>query len=143
MNWAGGGAGQSRGGATWGREPSHVTGRLLLVEDDPLLGSLLVRWFGRWGYEIKLVTSCAAADGVAEVHDCGILDIELPDGDGVDLAHRLLRDGRVRCVVFHTGAPPSVQERARPLGTVLTKPTSFFDLELEVSMAVDRATAGV
>jgi hypothetical protein len=59
----------------------------------------------------------------------------------VDLAHRLLRDGRVRCVVFHTGAPPSVQERARPLGTVLTKPTSFFDLEQEVSMAVHRATA--
>ncbi|HTV22675.1 MAG TPA: hypothetical protein VMG12_28495, partial [Polyangiaceae bacterium] len=49
-------------------------------------------------------------------------DIDLPDGDGVELARLLMRRGIVRRVVFYTACShPTRLARAKDLGTVFVK----------------------
>lgn len=67
--------------------------KLLVVEDDRSLRVSLQRLFGQWGYG----TEAAATGGEAlgwlerEVFDLVVLDLGLPDGDGVSLCRDLRR----------------------------------------------------
>jgi DNA-binding NarL/FixJ family response regulator len=54
--------------------------------------------------------------------DCAIVDIDLPDGCGVDLAEELLSSKRAAAVVFYTATrDQSLRARGRALGTVVDK----------------------
>ena len=64
--------------------------QLLIVEDDPGIGSNLERALTNAGYECRLAASLSQARDVAEMPDLALLDLGLPDGDGLDLAHELL-----------------------------------------------------
>ncbi len=72
-----------------------------LVEDDPSIGATLVRTLEAEGHEVKW------AQGVAEAHllrgepDLLLLDLGLPDGDGLDLC-RVLSDHhpRMRTIIL-------------------------------------------
>lgn len=69
--------------------------RLLAVEDEPELGALLRDALSRAGFAVDL----AATAGTAEDHlalvdyDAMILDLGLPDGDGLELLSALRRRG--------------------------------------------------
>ncbi len=55
--------------------------------------------------------------------DCAILDLELSDGDGTDLAAILAsRRPSLPVAFFTTGATPSLVENARGRGPVFLKP---------------------
>ena len=73
-----------------------VTGeRLLIVEDDELIATSLVRALSGQGYVIHLVTTGRAAlDHLARVaEDLVLLDLGLPDVDGIDVCQQIrLRD---------------------------------------------------
>lgn len=57
-----------------------------------------------------------------ESFDGAILDVDLADGNGVDLAERLHDDGRVGWITFFTAnRSPEVLERAKKLGPVVDK----------------------
>jgi DNA-binding response OmpR family regulator len=78
-----------------GECPSYdasVTDRLLIVEDDPAIGRNLTRMLTAEGYECQLVTTVADARAVDDAPDLAIMDLGLPDGDGLDLARELLID---------------------------------------------------
>jgi DNA-binding response OmpR family regulator len=63
---------------------------ILLVEDDPQIGrELELRW-GAKGWTVTLCPHLAAADqrARAHVHDLVVLDLQLPDGDGLDWLRR-------------------------------------------------------
>jgi len=64
---------------------------LLLVEDEPPMRKLLQAVFGDQGYRIVLATSGAEALAQASAHnpDFVLLDLGLPDVDGVEIARRL------------------------------------------------------
>jgi DNA-binding response OmpR family regulator len=62
--------------------PAH----LLVVEDDPGIGANLERALVNSGYSVSLVTTVADSLAVADPPDLVLLDLGLPDGDGVDLA---------------------------------------------------------
>lgn len=66
--------------------------KILVVEDNSKMGQFVKRALGEHGYTVTLVcTVTAAADALAEENfDLVILDLGLPDGDGLDL----LRDWR-------------------------------------------------
>jgi two-component system, OmpR family, phosphate regulon response regulator OmpR len=65
--------------------------RLLLVEDDPRLAEMLQDYLGQAGFEVTVATLGAAAlEQLAEAQfDAIVLDLMLPDMDGLDVCRRL------------------------------------------------------
>ncbi len=68
--------------------------QILLVEDDPTIGRSLEQALTVEGYEVTLVVDAAGARRAFDVvvPDLVLLDLGLPDADGVDLC-RELREG--------------------------------------------------
>ena len=64
--------------------------RLLIVEDDPAIGASLERALRNAGYNCERAETGAAARAAECTPDLVLLDLGLPDVDGVDLAHELL-----------------------------------------------------
>jgi DNA-binding response OmpR family regulator len=96
--------------------------RLLVVEDDVTVARALSRLLARRGFSVALARSCAAARSQVQSFDFAILDLDLPDGNGVDLASQLLLNQRVPSVVFFTSSTDSaLLARARRLGSVVMK----------------------
>lgn len=95
---------------------------LLLVEDDLLLARALQRTLIARGINTRHVATCATAAALRGPYRVGVFDIDLPDGDGVELARLLHRHGIVHRVVFYTACShPMRLARARELGTVFVK----------------------
>ncbi len=68
-----------------------MTGRILLVEDDPRLAEMVVAYLGGAGYRVTIAPTGAIA---VERHDGGsfdlvILDLMLPDMDGLEVCRRI------------------------------------------------------
>jgi len=65
-------------------------GRLLVVEDDAGIGVALQRALENAGYDVTRVDTVAAALAVSDPPDLVLLDLGLPDGDGLDVAREFL-----------------------------------------------------
>jgi DNA-binding response OmpR family regulator len=65
--------------------------RLLVIEDEPRIAEILKSGLQRAGFAVDVVQLCAdAREALAlTVYDAAILDLGLPDGDGVDLLAEL------------------------------------------------------
>jgi len=92
--------------------------RLLVVEDDTTLRTLLADLFEREDLEVDVVgTADAAKRRVAErAYTCAIVDLGLPDGDGfalVESLHAGTDGGRPLPIVVHTGRELSKDELRR------------------------------
>jgi two-component system repressor protein LuxO len=100
----------------------HAAQRLLVVEDDVTVARALSRTLARRGYSVAICRSCSAARALAQTFDFAVLDLDLPDGNGVELARDLMADGKVPSVLFFTGcSDTSLLARARRMGTVVMK----------------------
>jgi two-component system, OmpR family, response regulator len=96
--------------------------RALIVDDDPVVARSIARRLLRQGYTVSLAQTCRAARASGAGFQFGVLDLDLPDGSGADLADELLRLGAVRGVVFYTGSLDNAQRaRAGAFGTVVDK----------------------
>ena len=96
--------------------------RLLVVEDDVTVARALSRTLARAGFSVALARSCSAARALAQAFDFAILDLDLPDGNGVDLARVLMSGSKVPSVLFFTSSTDSqLLARARRMGSVVTK----------------------
>lgn len=96
--------------------------RLLVVEDDVTVARALSRTLARRGFSVAIARTCAAARLLTQPFDFAVLDLDLPDGNGVDLARELLDSGRVPGVLFFTGSTdPALVARAKRLGSVVMK----------------------
>ncbi|WGZ93161.1 MAG: sigma-54 dependent transcriptional regulator [Candidatus Thiothrix putei] len=121
---------------------------LLIIEDEPLLGSELQRHYRKLGYEAIWAQTCA--DARRKLHSRSLdplvvlSDLNLPDGNGLDLLEEQVSP-RTGCEwIFLTGygdVPDSV--RALRLGAFdfLTKPCPQELLDLTVQSAVRSAQA--
>jgi two-component system copper resistance phosphate regulon response regulator CusR len=107
--------------------------RLLLVEDEPEIQSFLQQPLANAGYEVD-----AAKDGRTAIqlasennYDVLIVDLGLPDQDGIDLILQLRRSG-VRSPVLILSARRSVDDRVKGLehggDDYLTKPFALAEL---------------
>src|SRR5450432_4166480 len=96
--------------------------RLLLVEDDVTVARALSRTLARRGFSVAIARSCAAARSLTQSFDFAVLDLDLPDGNGVDLARCLIDCEKVPSVLLFTGSrDPALLARARALGPVVLK----------------------
>jgi two-component system copper resistance phosphate regulon response regulator CusR len=107
--------------------------RILLIEDEaPILG-FLQHSLGEAGYQVDGVSDGKTAERYASdnVYDILIVDLGLPDQDGIDLIDRLRQIG-VRAPVLILSARRSVDDRVRGLerggDDYLTKPFALAEL---------------
>jgi two-component system, OmpR family, phosphate regulon response regulator OmpR len=65
--------------------------RILLVEDDPRLADMLSEYLGQAGFDITIASLGAVAlDRLSEkVYDAVVLDLMLPDMDGLDVCRQM------------------------------------------------------
>lgn len=97
--------------------------RILLVDDEPSLLSLLSQYLTRQGYDVKTAAtreaavSLLASDGF-EI-DAAIIDLTLPDGSGEEVAKHCATSHPAAKIVIATGF-----HYEAPVGTwtVLQKP---------------------
>lgn len=105
-----------------GRMVVGERGRVLLVEDEPLVRLSTAQLLQLTGYEVDTASSCAVARTMEGPYEVGIFDIGLPDGCGGELARELLERGAVRRAVFFTGVPESERaKRAAQWGPIVSK----------------------
>jgi FixJ family two-component response regulator len=107
--------------------------RILIVDDDPGILKAVQRLLRQHDYEPILFSSAEAFTNHAyfESAVCVILDINLNDGSGIDLGHRLKADGHSVPVIYMTASDdPAVRKAALDSGCIafLTKPFSVQEL---------------
>lgn len=85
--------------------------RLLMVEDDPFLRQGLGELLSRERYEVDMATDAAQADQrVSERrYDLILLDVGLPDGDGVELCAKWRAQGLTAPILFLTARDEEIQ----------------------------------
>ena len=118
--------------------------RILVVEDDAANREFLRRTLIENGYEPLLAATVMEAKQVAEMAhcDCGIVDLMLPDGDGITLIRQLKESGFAAPILI-LSAKRSVDERVLGLRTggddYLTKPYAVAELLARLGNLVRRA----
>ena len=83
--------------------------RILVVDDDRALAEMLGEYLERAGYVVKSRETVAEGFAVArrEAFDAVVLDIMLPDGDGLELCRRLRAESDVPILMLTArGDPP-------------------------------------
>jgi two-component system response regulator TctD len=90
---------------------------VLIVEDETVLRKTLARLMARQGYEVVMVGTLAEAlDELAQSKfETLLLDVDLPDGDGLNLLAELGETERPHTVVMTALNRAEDQERARRL----------------------------
>jgi DNA-binding response OmpR family regulator len=107
--------------------------RLLLVEDDPAIQDFLKRALIESGYQVDTASNAKAGELKASegIHDAFIVDLGLPDMDGLDLIARCRAQGS-QVPVLILSARRSVDERVHGLeqggDDYLTKPFALAEL---------------
>jgi two-component system OmpR family response regulator len=118
---------------------------ILVVEDDSATRDLLAQYLGDYQFQVSLAATAAEGERrlAEEVVDLVVLDLNLPDGDGLALA-RQLRDGSNIPIVILTGRADEVD---RIVGLELgaddyvTKPFSPRELLARVRAVLRRVQA--
>jgi DNA-binding response OmpR family regulator len=79
--------------------------RILIAEDDPLIGSLLEKGFRGHGFSTMLVDDGEQAHhwSLTDDFDVMVLDIGLPKWDGLQVLHELRSRGNKLPVIVVTG----------------------------------------
>ncbi len=107
--------------------------RLLLVEDDIAIQGFLERALSEVGYQVDTASNAKAGElrALEGIHDAFIIDLGLPDMDGLDLIGRCRAQGSAAPVLI-LSARRSVDERVRGLeqggDDYLTKPFALAEL---------------
>jgi DNA-binding response OmpR family regulator len=103
--------------------------RLLVAEDYPPLAKVIAIACQREGYEVERAGSKARALALPGAFDLAVIDLDLVDGRGTDLALGLRREGRVGVVVFlASDSEHELCVTAAALGRVIQKESGVDEL---------------
>jgi DNA-binding response OmpR family regulator len=120
--------------------------KVLIVEDQRRLGAFLKQGLSECAYTVTWVGTCREArDALAETnYDVIILDLSLPDGDGLHLLSEWRRAGFNEPVLI-LSARDSVEDRIKGLDLgaddYLPKPFSFEELRAHVRSLLRRQSS--
>ncbi len=118
--------------------------RLLLVEDDPYLQETLARSLSRRGMQVSCAASAAQALSLWKSvrPDVVMLDLTLPDGDGLNVVSQIRKEGLTTPVLVLT-ARTTVGDRVLGLNSgaddYMAKPFDLDELEARVNALYRRA----
>jgi len=127
-------------------ELTEVAMRILLIEDDPVLGMAVRDQIAADGHSVDWMNCLAkAADAIhAAAYDLILLDLLLPDGRGLDFLKNCRAAGDVTPVIILT-ARDQISDRITGLNAgaddYLVKPFDLFELSARIG-AVGRRYSG-
>jgi DNA-binding response OmpR family regulator len=119
--------------------------RILLIEDSARLSALIVNGLSKEGFGVDRVASLAeASEAVSQTHfDAIILDLGLPDGDGMAIVRQLRSRGMSTPILILT-ARLAVEDRVYGLeqgaDDYLGKPFAFEELIARIKALLRRPT---
>lgn len=122
--------------------------RILLVEDDAVLGDGLSRSLCDWGFDVTLAETGGYATGAlaTQPYDLVILDLGLPDMDGRDVL-RQLRARKSSVPVLILTARDGLDDRVGGLelgaDDYMTKPFELRELEARIRAILRRSRGGL
>lgn len=116
---------------------------ILVVDDDKVLGRLLVEELGHMGFAATGVTSWARAQAYLALHEPAlvVLDEKLPDASGLDVLEQLAEICPVIMLTGHASVGEAVRAIKHGADDYLTKPIDPAVLELAVQRALEKADA--
>lgn len=95
---------------------------VLVIEDDPTVARALRRAFLVRSVKCEIASSAKEVRESVEKYKLAIVDVNLPDGNGIDLYDELRSGDRVGAGIFFTAtADENDKERATRLGLVIPK----------------------
>ena len=114
---------------------------ILLVDDDEVLSQVLRRVLTREGYRVVEAGSVAQALELTreDKPQLGLLDLSLPDGDGMELATKLRAQGVDCPLILVTAYPLRLRDQpelSNSFARVLTKPLNLQDLRQAIETAL-------
>ena len=88
-------------------------GKIMVVDDEPAIVELMTEILKGDGYTVCTAPNIWEAEEILKIEKVvlAILDIYLPDGTGLDLAHKIKKVGANIPVIIMTGAPKSENVR--------------------------------
>jgi len=117
--------------------------QVLIVEDDVGIATQLVRGLVRGGYRVEHVTTGreALAHGLPDVM---LLDLELPDGDGVNVCRKLRERTDIAIIVITAYGEESDRVNALDAGAddYLVKPFGLAELQARIRAVLRRVRPG-
>ena len=120
--------------------------RVLVVDDEPTIGYVVSRYLERAGYDTDVASSGkdALSTVTARRPDVVVLDLMLPDLDGLEVMRRLRRDGRERTAIILLTARGEESDRITGLrlgaDDYVVKPFSPAELVARVDAVLRRLT---
>ncbi len=116
---------------------------MLVVEDDSGIATQLVRALTRGGYSVQHVitgTEALAADD----HDVVLLDLGLPDGDGVEVCRRIRARSDTAIIVITAHGEESDRVLALDAGAddYMVKPFGLVELQARIRAVLRRIKPG-
>jgi two-component system OmpR family response regulator len=124
-----------------------VARRILVVDDEPSIVDAVATSLRYEGFEVAVATTGRAALAAAQEGkpDLVVLDIMLPDLDGIEVTRRLRRDGVTVPILFLT-ARDALEDKLTGLTVggddYVTKPFSLAEVIARVRVILRRAGAG-
>jgi DNA-binding response OmpR family regulator len=114
--------------------------RVLIVEDDPGIAGSLERGLGRAGYAPVAVGTAEAARKARD-YDVVLLDLGLPDGDGIELCVDLRRrsDAAILVITARGEEPDRVAALDAGADDYLVKPFGFAELTARIRAVLRRS----
>jgi DNA-binding response OmpR family regulator len=125
------------------RLPGTAGASVLIVEDDPGIGSQLVRALSRGGYAVELVVTGAAALRCGD-RDVVLLDLGLPDADGVEVCRVLRQRSGAAIIVITAYGEETDRVAALDAGAddYLVKPFGLSELQARMRAVLRRTQPG-
>ena len=118
--------------------------KLLIIEDELSLSEMMSAALRKEGYVVEAASTYAAAIERLGVYsyDCVLLDITLPDGNGLDILEEIKRSGS-RVNVIITSARDSIDDKIRGLelgaDDYLAKPFHLAELVARIRSVTRRS----
>jgi DNA-binding response OmpR family regulator len=131
-------------GSNLGPAPGDAaTTSVLIVEDDVGIAAQLVRALTRGGYQVEHVATGRDALGRGRP-DVVLLDLELPDLDGVEVCRKLRErtDAAVIVITAHSEEPDRVMALDAGADDYLVKPFGLAELEARMRAVLRRVRPG-
>jgi DNA-binding response OmpR family regulator len=117
--------------------------RLLVIEDEARLSGILKAALGDAGFAVDVAGSAADAEAALELinYDAAVLDLGLPDGDGLTVLSAVRRVGKTLPILILT-ARDAVEDRVAGLNNgaddYLTKPFAMTELIARIKALLRR-----